>query len=176
MNEDRAPTLIYNSRHSKPVALIAANVTGLSVSPSSLTATLKSGRRHTPPRRATHAGTAVATCKHMPDRDPGTSGFTEPRHGMVRIHAAVERHLRGHASLRPSRRPRGDRQSHDCRRSARMMVAASMALKEPSFMSGDTTENVLGRRRRQHPAIYPDGAWTAWLTPHAKDRSRSSTT
>ncbi|MGH7653509.1 MAG: hypothetical protein ACREN6_02490, partial [Gemmatimonadaceae bacterium] len=44
MNEARAPMLIYNSRHSKPIALVAANVTGFSLSsPSSLTATLNIG-------------------------------------------------------------------------------------------------------------------------------------
>ncbi len=43
MNESRAPMLIYNSRHSVPIALVAANVTGFSISPTSLTATLKIG-------------------------------------------------------------------------------------------------------------------------------------
>ncbi len=40
MNESRAPMLIYNSRHSKPLTLVAANLTGFSVSPSTVTATL----------------------------------------------------------------------------------------------------------------------------------------
>ncbi len=41
MNEDRAPMLIYNSRHSTPTELVTANVIGFSIAPSSLTATLK---------------------------------------------------------------------------------------------------------------------------------------
>ena len=43
MNESRAPVLTYNSRHSKPIALVAANFKSYSITPSSLTATLKIG-------------------------------------------------------------------------------------------------------------------------------------
>jgi hypothetical protein len=57
MNESRAPMLIYNSRHSVPIALVAANVTGFSISPSSLTATLKVGG-HT----LTHSYTWNSSC------------------------------------------------------------------------------------------------------------------
>ena len=63
MNESRAPMLIYTSRHSRPLALVAANVTGFSVSPSSLTATLKIGGHTLTQSFAWNSSCNSATCR-----------------------------------------------------------------------------------------------------------------
>ncbi|HEY2848999.1 MAG TPA: Ig-like domain-containing protein, partial [Gemmatimonadaceae bacterium] len=63
MNEARAPMLIYNSRHSKPVALVAANVTGFGVSPSSLTATLNIGGHSLTHTYSWNSSCNSATCR-----------------------------------------------------------------------------------------------------------------